>query len=125
MPDSALQRRAAELTRGSIEADTERHMKKDMVAYVIGHITVKDPEKWAEYRSKVPDTLAPWGAELVLRGTRVAVLSGKHNHSDTVVIRFPSTDSIARWYASPAYQALIPLRAQAADMDLVSCESAP
>ena len=37
-------------------------------ACVIGHITVKDPEKWAEYRSRVPATLAPWGAELLLRG---------------------------------------------------------
>lgn len=25
-----------------------------MTAYVIGNITVKDPDKWAEYRSRVP-----------------------------------------------------------------------
>lgn len=25
-----------------------------MTAYVIGNITVKDPDKWAEYRSLVP-----------------------------------------------------------------------
>ena len=31
-------------------------------AYVVGHITVKNADKWAEYRSKVPQTLAPWGA---------------------------------------------------------------
>ena len=37
-------------------------------AYVIGHITVKDANKWDVYRSRVPDTLAPWGAELVFRG---------------------------------------------------------
>ncbi|MDF0752412.1 DUF1330 domain-containing protein [Marinobacter sp. 71-i] len=41
-----------------------------MTAYVIGQITVKDPAKWEKYRSKVPTTLAPWGAELVLRGGR-------------------------------------------------------
>ena len=34
-------------------------------AYVIGHITVKNAEKWAEYRNQVPATLEPWGAELV------------------------------------------------------------
>ena len=37
-------------------------------AYVVGHITVKNAQMWAEYRSKVPQTLAPWGAELVFRG---------------------------------------------------------
>lgn len=36
-------------------------------AYVIGHITVKNAEKWAEYRGKAPGTLEPWGAELLLR----------------------------------------------------------
>lgn len=44
--------------------------------YVIGHITVKDPAKWAAYRAQVPATLAPWQAELVFRGERLAVLGG-------------------------------------------------
>ncbi|WP_341645184.1 DUF1330 domain-containing protein [Thauera sp. SDU_THAU2] len=95
-----------------------------MAAYVIGHITVKDSDKWAEYRSKVPETLAPWGAELVLRGKRTKVLSGQHEHTDTVVIRFPDSETVAKWYNSSAYQALIPLRTQAAEIDLISYESA-
>ncbi|MCV2218980.1 DUF1330 domain-containing protein [Thauera sp. Sel9] len=95
-----------------------------MAAYVIGHITVKDPDKWAEYRSKVPETLAPWGAELVLRGKQTGVLSGQHRHTDTVVIRFPDSEAVAKWYNSSAYQALIPLRTQAAEIDLISYESA-
>jgi uncharacterized protein (DUF1330 family) len=94
-----------------------------MAAYVIGHITIKDPEKWMEYRAKVPATLAQWGGELILRGRRVAVLSGEHPYTDTVVIRFPDTEAIAGWYGSPGYQALIPLREQAAKMVLISYES--
>ncbi|ADP97200.1 DUF1330 domain-containing protein [Marinobacter adhaerens] len=94
-----------------------------MTAYVIGNITVKDPDKWAEYRSLVPATLAPWGAELVLRGTQAKVLSGQYRHTDTVVIRFPNADSVANWHDSPAYQALVPLRNQAADVDLVTFEA--
>jgi len=91
-------------------------------AYVIGHLTVKDPAKWAEYRSRVPETLAPWGAELVLRGKRVAVLAGEHGHEDTVVIRFPDQAAVEGWYASPEYRSLIPLRMQAADMELIAYE---
>ena len=98
------------------------HIEK-MTAYVIGHITVRDPTRWAEYRSKVPATLVPWGGELVLRGRRVAVLSGEHRHADTVVIQFPDVASVAGWHGSPGYQALIPLREQAADMVLISYES--
>ena len=91
-----------------------------MSACVLGHITVKDAEKWARYRAQVPATLAPWGAELLFRGQRAAVLSGEHAHTDTVVIRFPDAAAVAGWYNSPAYQALIPLREHAADLVLVS-----
>ena len=94
-----------------------------MPAYVIGHMTVKDPEKWAEYRSRVPATLEAWRAELVLRGRRVGVLSGEHRYDNAVVIRFPDAAAVAGWYGSPAYQALIPLREQAAEMVLISYES--
>jgi uncharacterized protein (DUF1330 family) len=94
-----------------------------MTAHVIGHITIKDPEKWMEYRAKVPATLAQWGGEVILRGRRVAVLSGEHAYTDTVVIRFPDAKAITGWYGSPAYQALIPLREQAAKMVLISYES--
>lgn len=89
-------------------------------AYVIGHITVKDADKWAQYRAQVPATIAPWGAELVFRGLTVKVLAGEHAHTDTVVIRFPDQASVDGWYQSAAYQALIPLREQAADLVLIS-----
>jgi len=92
-------------------------------AYVIGHITVKDAEKWARYREGVPATLAPWGAELVLRGELASVLSGNHRHTDTVVIRFPDMDAVDGWFGSDAYQALIPLRSEAAEVDLLSFQA--
>lgn len=91
-----------------------------MSALVIGHITVRDADQWAQYRARVPATLAPFGAELVFRGQRGRLLAGTHAHADTVVIRFPDLASVDHWYDSPAYQALLPLRQAAADIDLVS-----
>lgn len=91
-------------------------------AYVIGHITVKDPGQWARYRDQVPATLAPWGAELLLRGKLAGVLGGSHAHTDTVVIRFPDLEAVNGWHSSAAYQALIPLRQTAADVDLLIFE---
>ena len=91
-------------------------------AYLIGHLTVRDQKKWSDYREKVPATLEPWGAELVFRGKLSLVLSGTHNHTDTVVIRFPNLESLNSWYSSKEYQSLIPLRQEAADMELISFE---
>jgi uncharacterized protein (DUF1330 family) len=91
-----------------------------MSACVIGHITVRDEEKWAQYRAQVPATLAPWGANVLFRGTSVAILAGRHPHTDTVVIRFPDAKAVDDWYGSGPYQALIPLREAAAEVVLVS-----
>ena len=92
-------------------------------AYVVGQITVKDETLWAEYRSKVPVTLAPWNAELVFRGQQARALSGECPHADIVVIRFASLADADGWYKSEAYQALIPLRQEAAMMILTTYEA--
>ena len=94
-----------------------------MSACVIGHITVKDADKWAQYRAQVPATLAPWSAELLFRGKVDAVLAGEHAHTDTVVIRFPDRAAVDGWFGSAAYQALIPLRDRVIDVVLVGYES--
>jgi uncharacterized protein (DUF1330 family) len=78
---------------------------------------------WAEYRSKVPETLAPWDGELVFRGKQVAAFSGAEPHPDIVVIRFPTVAAANNWFLSPAYQLLIPLRQQAAEVVLLSYET--
>ena len=74
----------------------------NMSAYVIGHITIKNADKWAEYRRQVPATLEPWGGRLVFRGQRATVLTGEHNHTDTVVIQFSDQSAVREWYDSPA-----------------------
>ena len=88
-------------------------------AYLVGTITVKSPRHWAEYTSRVPATLEPWGAELVFRGKQAALLAGTSAHTDIVVIRFPDQAAVQGWFTSAAYQALVPVREQAADVDLV------
>lgn len=88
--------------------------------YVVGQMTVKNPEKWAQYRSQVLATLLPFGGELVFRGEQVQSFSGVNPHPDIVVIRFTSLHEAEGWHGSAAYQALIPLRQEAADVVLVT-----
>ncbi|WP_413909893.1 DUF1330 domain-containing protein [Desulfobacula sp.] len=83
---------------------------------------MRDKEKWAQYRSKVPAALEPWGAELISRGRLCSVLSGNHENNDTVVIRFPDSKALNNWHSSPAYEALIPISLEAAAIELLSYE---
>ena len=87
--------------------------------YLIGHITVKDVKKWQFYRNLVPASLEPWHGELVLRGKLSRILTGSHHHTDTVIIKFPNLQSLNGWYNSSRYQSLIPVREEAADMELL------
>jgi len=89
-------------------------------AYVVGQMTVKNPEKWAQYRSQVLATLQPFGGELVFRGQQAQSFSGINPHPDIVVIRFPSLADAEGWHGSEAYQALIPLRQEGADVILTT-----
>lgn len=89
-------------------------------AYVVGRITVKSPAHWDDYRARVPATLVPFGGELVFRGRSDRTFAGHAPPADIVVIRFPSARAAADWHDSPAYQALVPLRLLAADVDLAS-----
>jgi uncharacterized protein (DUF1330 family) len=91
-------------------------------AYLVGHVTVKSAPHWAEYKKRVPDTLRPFGAELVFRGTKVAALAGAMPHPDIVVIRFPDAAAVKQWHESAEYQALVPLRREAADVVLTCYE---
>jgi uncharacterized protein (DUF1330 family) len=70
----------------------------------------------------VARSLEPFGARLVFRGRREAVLGGDEPHDRAVVIRFEDHQELLGWFHSPAYQALIPLRDRAADVVLVSYE---
>jgi uncharacterized protein (DUF1330 family) len=92
-------------------------------AYLVGHIRIKDAEKWDQYRSQVPATLAPWGAELTFRAKQVAAFSGEHSYTDIVVIRFPNKEAVHNWHYSAAYQALIRLREEAAEAVLLSYDT--
>lgn len=93
-----------------------------MGAFVIATVKVKNREKFAEYGRKARASMVSFGGEVIRRGALSAVLTGDADHDIAAIIRFPDQASLAAWYASPEYQTVIPLRDEAADMNLVSYE---
>ncbi len=89
-----------------------------MTAFFIAQVRIKDPEKFQAYAGSVGETFKPHGGELLLRGKAEGVLAGELNHDAVGIIRFPSQESLTAWHESDAYQALIPLRQEAAEMTI-------
>lgn len=93
-----------------------------MSAFFVATVSVKDGEKFKEYAAKSAETFRPFSGELVIRGKFVGTFVGNAGHQATAVVKFPNLDALESWYASDAYQALIPLRDEASDITIVKYE---
>ena len=59
----------------------------------------------------------------LIRGKQAAAYSGASPHADIVVLRFPDLAAANGWFSSEAYQSLIPLRQEAAEVVLLCYEA--
>ncbi|MCW3849580.1 DUF1330 domain-containing protein [Sphingomonas sp. LB-2] len=83
-------------------------------AYMIAELTVTDAAAFQKYAPQVPAILAPFGGHYLARGGKLVTLEEKVPGDRVVVIEFPSLAQAQAFYASPAYQAIAPLRHAAA-----------
>ena len=98
-------------------------MELIMSAILSATIRVKNQAKLKEYISQVPATMAPHGAKMLGRGKVVKVLNGDVEYQISAFFSFPDADAIETWYNSDAYQALVSIREEGADMNIVILES--
>jgi uncharacterized protein (DUF1330 family) len=90
-----------------------------MPAYVIANIEVTDPENYPEYARQTPAVVASHGGRFLVKGDPYEELEGSWPDRRIVVIEFPDSEAARRWYGSPEYQRLIPLRQRCANSQLV------
>ncbi|WP_433384220.1 DUF1330 domain-containing protein [Micromonospora sp. KLBMP9576] len=94
-----------------------------MTAYVIAHL--RDPEEFhpevLEYMERIQATMDPFAGRFIVHGGAVDVREGVWPGS-LVMLEFPSGEHARRWYESPAYQAVLPLRTDHLEGDVVIVE---
>jgi uncharacterized protein (DUF1330 family) len=90
-----------------------------VAAYCIGQIRVKDAVAWEAYRSRVSETIAQYGGEVLFRGAVAGTFNGSADHGKVVALKFDDLAAAKRWHDSAEYQALIALRDQGAEVSLV------
>ncbi|WP_064692896.1 DUF1330 domain-containing protein [Rhizobium aegyptiacum] len=87
-----------------------------MPALVIVEVRPRAAEKMGEYSAAAGPTMAAFGGEFVDRGKFIEALSGSTTAHGLGIIRFPDVQAAKHWFMSPEYQAIVPLREEAADM---------
>ena len=96
-----------------------------MSAYLIAHLTVTDPDAFEAYRAAVPEVIARFGGRYLVRGGDVETLEGEWRVPRIVIIAFDSMAQARRFYESPDYQEILPLRLAAAKGDVALVEGVP
>ncbi len=91
-----------------------------MTAFFVANVKVKDPNKFQEYAKKAGETFATYGGEAILRGKVEGVLSGNADHQAVGIVKFPDQEALTTWFNSDAYQDIVPLRDEAAEMTIVT-----
>ena len=96
-----------------------------MPAFLIADIDVHDDEAYRAYREANPAIVRQFGGRYIALGGEVQVLEGDWQPRRTVIIEFPDMDAINRFYNSPEYERLRPIRWKTADSRLVAIETLP
>lgn len=79
-------------------------------AYAIAYLREVDfGDAIIDYLQRIDATLAPYGGRFLVHGGHLVPAEGEWD-GDIVVIGFPDRASAQEWYASEAYQAILPLR---------------
>ncbi|WP_333683518.1 DUF1330 domain-containing protein [Pontibaca methylaminivorans] len=89
--------------------------------YIIGHITVRDPEAYKDYVALDTPILERLGGRFVVRGGQAEVVEGETNERH-VVIEFPSYRAALDAYNDPDYQAAAAIRRRAAESVMLVVE---
>ena len=93
-----------------------------MKGYVIANVSVEDMTAYEPYRDQVPAVIEQYGGRYLVRGGAVEVREGDPGIARLVILEFPSVEAARRFYDSPEYQAILPLRTDNASSTLVIAE---
>ncbi|MFE5999580.1 DUF1330 domain-containing protein [Streptomyces sp. DSS69] len=92
-----------------------------MTAYAIAHLRPADGpvhDEVLDYLERIQATMEPYGGRFLVHGAEVEVVEGEWPGA-LVLVAFPGVEEIRAWYASPAYQEILPLRTRHFDGDVV------
>ncbi|MDF1668418.1 MAG: DUF1330 domain-containing protein [Roseovarius sp.] len=91
--------------------------------YIIGHITVTDPEAYKEYVEKDTPILLGLGGRFIVRGGPSETMEGETLNRH-VVIEFPSYEAARAAYDDPEYQKVAEIRRRTAESVILVVEGA-
>jgi uncharacterized protein (DUF1330 family) len=95
-----------------------------MKAYLMGDITVNDPERYKRYVERAPHYIAKHKGTYLVRGGDVSIMEGDWSPTRMVVIEFPSKEHAVAFSQDPEYREIAIDRQEATTNRLIIVEGA-
>jgi uncharacterized protein (DUF1330 family) len=81
-----------------------------MPAYFVAEVEITNPAGFQPYGAAVGATLEQYGGRYLTRGGSTELIEGGPEPKRIVILEFADTAAVKRWYESPEYQKILPLR---------------
>ena len=81
-----------------------------MPAYFVVELETTNQAGTEPYRAAVPATIAQYGGRYLARGGATELIEGGPEPKRIVILEFTDPAALKRWYNSPEYQKILPLR---------------
>jgi len=95
-----------------------------MSAYIIVDVDVKDAQAFEPYKQPTAASVAQYGGRFIVRTSEYEVLEGNWRPKRVVVLEFPNLQAAKRWYESPEYRKVLPIRLQNAVSNMILVDGA-
>jgi uncharacterized protein (DUF1330 family) len=99
----------AGIVLGSLGTQVLKAQKSPPGYYMAEVFEVSNPDQFKTYAAGVPATIEKYGGHYLVRGGKTESLEGEPPNR-IVVIAFKSTADAKKWYTSPEYSAIRPVR---------------
>lgn len=93
-----------------------------MPCYVVVDVDMKDAEAYKDYRARAPPIIAAHGGRYIVRGGAVEHVEKGWDVKRFVMLEFPSMAAARKWYHSPEYQRILPIRLTSATSRMMFVE---
>ncbi|MDU1920109.1 DUF1330 domain-containing protein [Enterobacter sp.] len=94
-------------------------------AYYIFNVNIHDAEALKPYLDNVEASYKAFGGKRIVMGGKCTTLEGEPPQGRMVILAFSSMEKAVAWHDSPAYQAILPVRLQAATTQTWLVEGVP
>jgi len=81
-----------------------------MPAYFVAEVEITNPAGFQPYGAAVSATLEQYGGRYLTRGGPTELIEGGPEPKRIVILEFADKAAVKRWYESPEYQKILPLR---------------